>query len=266
MKRIQLRESELINLIQRVIKEKQPIKEQQCQHHVLASVQTLSYPQHSQRFTCPSGYHFGPQGNTNTTPTSTSNTVFGGQQGPGGVVAIYTPMCYNPDCGPSVSPEGQDLGIEAPNSDREDVGIEDVGIEDVKEINESHLKRLTHRVINEHTEFGGPNHDPNTHYHGYNCNSQGCAEVASQTDPNVGQYSTQSECEAACTGTCNKDCNQLVPSSFAGLIANKPCNWLNSRINTFTNKLGTLQQQSCQWKRVYCKRKMAYILYSQNGC
>ena len=80
-------------------------------------------------------------------------------------------------------------------------------------------------------------------------------------------YTTSSDpCGSAQWGTCNKDCNQLVPSSFAGLIANKPCNWLNNRWTAFTNKLNTLTQGSCQYKRVECKRQMLKPLRQQNGC
>ena len=80
-------------------------------------------------------------------------------------------------------------------------------------------------------------------------------------------YPTSSDpCGSSQWGTCNKDCNQLVPSSFAGLIANKPCNWLNNRWTAFTNKLNTLTQGSCQYKRVECKRTMLKPLRQQNGC
>jgi hypothetical protein len=145
-------------------------------------------------------------------------------------------------------------------------GMKRTNIKKTLDLRESELVKLISRVINEHTEYGGPNHDPNTHYHGYNCNPQGCAETASLTDPNPGQYSTLSDCQAACTGTCNKDCNQLVPSSFAGLIANKPCNWLNNRQNAFTTRMGTLEQLSCQWKRVWCKYKQVQARKLQLGC
>ena len=57
-------------------------------------------------------------------------------------------------------------------------------------------------------------------------------------------------------GQCSKDCSELVPSSFAGLIANKPCNWLNNRRIAFSQKLQTLTYGSCQYKRVYCKYTM----------
>ena len=133
------------------------------------------------------------------------------------------------------------------------------------QLRESELINLIQRVINEHP--GGPGGTTITHYHGYNCNPQaGCAEVNSTIDPNVGQYSTQSECEAACTGTCSKDCNQLVPSSFAGLIANKSCNWLQNRANAFQTKMGTLENLSCQWKRVWCKLHMVTAQQAQQGC
>ena len=134
------------------------------------------------------------------------------------------------------------------------------------QLRESELVNLIRGVINEHTQGVPPNHDPNTHYHGYNCNPQGCAETASLTDPNTGQYSTLSDCQAACTGTCSKSCNQLVPSSFAGLIANKPCNWLQNRANAFQTKMGTLENLSCQWQRVACKLKMVNVRQIQLGC
>jgi len=75
--------TQLKNIIKESIQE---LQEQQTSN--LATVQTLSYPPNSQRFTCPSGYRFGSQGNTN--PTS---VVFGGQSGPDGVVSIYAPVC-----------------------------------------------------------------------------------------------------------------------------------------------------------------------------
>ena len=68
------------------------------------------------------------------------------------------------------------------------------------------------------------------------------------------------------TGSCNKDCSQLVPSGFAGNIANKPCNWLSNRESAFTNKLTTLTQGSCQYKRVECKLKMVHTRKIQSGC
>ena len=68
------------------------------------------------------------------------------------------------------------------------------------------------------------------------------------------------------TGSCSKDCSQLVPSNFASKIANKPCKWLSNRENAFTIKLTTLTQGSCQYKRVNCKLEMITDQLTSLGC
>ena len=87
-----------------------------------------------------------------------------------------------------------------------------------------------------------------------------------QTPITIDFPTSSQPCSSPEWGTCTKDCSQLVPSSFAGLIANKPCNWLNNRWTAFGNKLTTLTQGSCQYKRVACKRQMVKALRYQQGC
>jgi hypothetical protein len=90
-----------LNKLKKIIKESiQELQEQQ--NPVLATVQSLSSPQNSQRFTCPNGYRFGSQGNTNPT-----NVVFGGQSGPNGVVSIYAPVCV-----PITSTVSGEIGVD----------------------------------------------------------------------------------------------------------------------------------------------------------
>jgi hypothetical protein len=64
---------------------------------------------------------------------------------------------------------------------------------------------------------------------------------------------------------CNKTCQQLVPG-FKNKAGNKPCNWLNNRLNDFTNKLATKTPGSCQHKRIECKIGVVQTLLQQNGC
>jgi len=75
--------------------------------------------------------------------------------------------------------------------------------------------------------------------------------------PNCGGSNTQS---------CNKECTHLVPSGFPSLIANKQCNWLDNRWTAFTNKLATKTPGSCQHKRIECKMGLVKERRIQLGC
>jgi hypothetical protein len=98
--------------------------------------------------------------------------------------------------------------------------------------------------------------------------------IQSPTQPQsyfTGPSPTEQDCITSCgtgggTASCNKDCTQLVPSTFAGLIANKQCNWLNNRYAAFTNKLATKTPGSCQHKRIECKMGMVKERRIQLGC
>tara|TARA_R110000744_G_C19211395_1_gene546106 strand:+ start:78 stop:890 length:813 start_codon:yes stop_codon:yes gene_type:complete len=65
--------------------------------------------------------------------------------------------------------------------------------------------------------------------------------------------------------SCNKSCQQLVPN-FKNKAQGKPCNWLNNRLNAFTNKLATKTPGTCAHKRIECKIGVVQALLQQNGC
>ena len=100
---------------------------------------------------------------------------------------------------------------------------------DVEEINESHLKRLIHRVINEQRTVTSYTHTPPS-------------------------------------GSCNKDCGQLGTARFKRKAQGKPCNWLKNRSTTLNQKITTKQPGSCQSKRIDCKLQVIHSLIQQQGC
>ena len=100
---------------------------------------------------------------------------------------------------------------------------------DVEEINESHLKRLIHRVINEQRTVTSYTHTPPS-------------------------------------GSCNKDCGQLGTARFKQKAQGKPCNWLKKRSTTLNQKITTKQPGSCQSKRIDCKLQVIHSLIQQQRC
>ena len=99
----------------------------------------------------------------------------------------------------------------------------------VEEINESHLKRLIHRVINEQRTVTSYTHTPPS-------------------------------------GSCNKDCGQLGTARFKQKAQGKPCNWLKKRSTTLNQKITTKQPGSCQSKRIDCKLQVIHSLIQQQRC
>lgn len=96
-----------------------------------------------------------------------------------------------------------------------------------------------------------------------------CTQIPMNAAGQPGNFPLTNDPNMPCgggTASCNKDCTQLVPSSFAGLIANKQCNWLNNRYTAFTNKLATKTPGSCQHKRIQCKMGMVKERRIQLGC
>ena len=97
--------------------------------------------------------------------------------------------------------------------------------------------------------------------------------TAVQPTTTVDFTTTNQPCNTTNTGgcapyqMCQKDCSQLVPSSFYTLIANKPCNWLTNRMAAFQNKMNNMTDKcNCQYKRVSCKSMEVKELIIQNGC
>jgi len=97
--------------------------------------------------------------------------------------------------------------------------------------------------------------------------------TAVQPTTTVDFTTTSQPCTTTDTGgcapyeMCQKDCSQLVPSSFYTLIANKPCNWLTNRMAAFQNKMNNMTDKcNCQYKRVSCKSMEVKGLIIQNGC
>ena len=85
-----------------------------------------------------------------------------------------------------------------------------------------------------------------------------------------GPFNTLADCQTSgCGGstttTCNKTCQQLVPG-FKKKVGNKPCNWLNNRLNAFTRKLSTKTPGSCGAKRITCKIGVVKELLQNLGC
>ena len=93
---------------------------------------------------------------------------------------------------------------------------------------------------------------------------------ASYSYPSIWSTTQPTNCGSTPTPSCNKNCSQLVPSSFSSLMANKPCNWLNNRHTAFLNKLSNPQfaqnEGNCQYKRVQCKIDMVNNRKSQLSC
>ena len=97
--------------------------------------------------------------------------------------------------------------------------------------------------------------------------------TAQQPTTTIDHNTSSQPCTTNATGCvpgynmCMKDCSELVPSSFATLIANKPCNWLTNRMTAFLNKMTSMSDPcNCQHKRVQCKLNMVKQLVVQNGC
>jgi len=87
-----------------------------------------------------------------------------------------------------------------------------------------------------------------------------------------GPFNTLADCQTSgCGGstppiaTCNKTCQQLVPG-FKKKAGNKPCNWLDNRLNAFRQKLSTKTPGSCGAKRITCKIGVVKSLRQQKGC
>ena len=92
-----------------------------------------------------------------------------------------------------------------------------------------------------------------------------CTQIPMNAAGQPGYFPLTNDPNMPCTGTCNKSCQQLVPN-FKAMAQTKPCNWLNNRLNAFTQKLTTLTPGSCQHKRVECKQTIVQALIQQQGC
>ena len=97
-----------------------------------------------------------------------------------------------------------------------------------------------------------------------NYNPNATLDCSGNPQPPAG-YGDTNCCGMLPPPTCNKSCKQLA-SNFKNKAQGKNCNWLTNRYTAFMNKLSTLTQGTCAYKRVQCKVGIVKALRQQQGC